>query len=112
LPSTLGDPPVAAKRAAEPVGCKIGIIYQWRSLAPSVVTSSDLAVECRTDTLLIVVEASPIAVTGNHASTAFDVLLESVTLAVGDRSHACDSVMKSCPKADAALPYSLPANYA
>ncbi|KAH7164314.1 hypothetical protein DER46DRAFT_330474 [Fusarium sp. MPI-SDFR-AT-0072] len=59
--------------------------------------------ECRADTLLVIIKASSIAISRNHASTALNILFEPVTLAIGDRPHARDSVVEPRSKTNTAL---------
>lgn len=59
----------------------------------SVVASADLAVESSADALLIIIVPSRVTVAWNHASAAFDVLLETIALAVGNSPHSRHGVV-------------------
>jgi hypothetical protein len=52
---------------------------------PSVIATSNLAVESRADALLVIVIAASIAVAGTHSTIAFNVLFQVQTIALVER---------------------------
>jgi len=69
-------------------------------------------VEGGADALFIVVVAPPEAVAGPHATSALNIVLQTIAMAVRGGAHAMDGILKTSAQADTTLSYTLGADNA